>query len=423
MKDIKCVINYDFPTTLEDYIHRIGRTGRAGASGTAFTFFTHANAKFSRNLVKILREAGQVVNPALESISKSSNSGGGGNYELHSLFIHQEQYCMFQVHIWLHLYWLVWVLCSGNFRSRGRGGFGNRGHMSGSNTFPLGGRRPYWWVQKNYGTSICILLGFKCILWEISEKFPQLLGLTTKSVFAAVPGAMKLLIWNIKIYQLPSNSICIQFKYFFWKDPLSKFYWSPCGRLKSAVYLYQTSSGVTEQMGSGCPLFCVRCLSKWIFHCPIYWCILNTNKWMFRWPINWCILNSVCLIDARYVCSHQTCSLSNFRFAKRPLLKLGSTSMYVEFALCVAVVYKFLTTLPPSRNDRVLLICMSWFVGISSLFTILILWEIDATPSWTLSSLRIWLTVFFMFRWTQAGTHLFTEGSGPASIKWTGFSK
>ena len=61
VKDIKCVINFDFPTTLEDYIHRIGRTGRAGASGTAFTFFTHSNAKFSRNLVKILREAGQVV--------------------------------------------------------------------------------------------------------------------------------------------------------------------------------------------------------------------------------------------------------------------------------------------------------------------------------------------------------------------------
>jgi len=105
VKDIKCVINYDFPTTLEDYIHRIGRTGRAGASGTAFTFFTHANAQFSRNLVKILLEAGQVVNPALESMSKSSNSGGGGNYELYSLFIHREQYCMFRAHIWLHLYY------------------------------------------------------------------------------------------------------------------------------------------------------------------------------------------------------------------------------------------------------------------------------------------------------------------------------
>lgn len=95
VKDIKCVINYDFPTTLEDYIHRIGRTGRAGASGTAFTFFTHANAKFSRNLVKILREAGQVVNPALESMSKSSSSMGGGNhldFPVH-LFIENSMSC------------------------------------------------------------------------------------------------------------------------------------------------------------------------------------------------------------------------------------------------------------------------------------------------------------------------------------------
>ena len=78
MKDIKCVINFDFPTTIEDYIHRIGRTGRAGATGMAFTFFTHSNAKYSRNLVKILREAGQVVNPALETMSKSAGSMGGG---------------------------------------------------------------------------------------------------------------------------------------------------------------------------------------------------------------------------------------------------------------------------------------------------------------------------------------------------------
>ena len=72
------MINFDFPTTIEDYIHRIGRTGRAGATGMAFTFFTHSNAKYSRNLVKILREAGQVVNPALEAMSKSAGSMGGG---------------------------------------------------------------------------------------------------------------------------------------------------------------------------------------------------------------------------------------------------------------------------------------------------------------------------------------------------------
>ncbi len=33
------MVNYDFPSNTEDYVHRIGRTGRAGARGSAFTFF------------------------------------------------------------------------------------------------------------------------------------------------------------------------------------------------------------------------------------------------------------------------------------------------------------------------------------------------------------------------------------------------
>jgi ATP-dependent RNA helicase DDX5/DBP2 len=78
VKDIKCVINYDFPTNLEDYVHRIGRTGRAGAKGTSFTFFTVANARFAKDLIKILREAGQSVIPALETMGFSFRSNNGG---------------------------------------------------------------------------------------------------------------------------------------------------------------------------------------------------------------------------------------------------------------------------------------------------------------------------------------------------------
>lgn len=33
--DVEIVINYSFPLTTEDYVHRIGRTGRAGKSGNA----------------------------------------------------------------------------------------------------------------------------------------------------------------------------------------------------------------------------------------------------------------------------------------------------------------------------------------------------------------------------------------------------
>jgi ATP-dependent RNA helicase RhlE len=38
VEDISHVINYDLPTTYEDYVHRIGRTGRAGKRGKALTF-------------------------------------------------------------------------------------------------------------------------------------------------------------------------------------------------------------------------------------------------------------------------------------------------------------------------------------------------------------------------------------------------
>ncbi|KAH9327018.1 hypothetical protein KI387_007196, partial [Taxus chinensis] len=76
VKDIKCVINYDFPGSLEDYVHRIGRTGRAGAKGTAYTFFTAANARFARELISILQEAGQTISPELAAMGRNAGSSG-----------------------------------------------------------------------------------------------------------------------------------------------------------------------------------------------------------------------------------------------------------------------------------------------------------------------------------------------------------
>ena len=63
-----CVVNYDFPNGVEDYIHRIGRTGRAGALGEAYTLFTPQDSKYARELARVLREAGQQVPPELESM-------------------------------------------------------------------------------------------------------------------------------------------------------------------------------------------------------------------------------------------------------------------------------------------------------------------------------------------------------------------
>ncbi|KAH0914621.1 hypothetical protein HID58_029067 [Brassica napus] len=59
--DVEVVINYSFPLTTEDYVHRIGRTGRAGKKGVAHTFFTQQNKGLAGELVNVLREAKQVV--------------------------------------------------------------------------------------------------------------------------------------------------------------------------------------------------------------------------------------------------------------------------------------------------------------------------------------------------------------------------
>lgn len=78
MKDVKYVVNYDFPGSLEDYVHRIGRTGRAGAKGTAYTFFTAANARFAKDLINILEEAGQKVPSELAAIGRGASAPSGG---------------------------------------------------------------------------------------------------------------------------------------------------------------------------------------------------------------------------------------------------------------------------------------------------------------------------------------------------------
>ena len=66
--DVEMVINYSFPLTVEDYVHRIGRTGRAGKTGIAHTFFIGANDKIrAGELVNVLREAGSEVPAKLMS--------------------------------------------------------------------------------------------------------------------------------------------------------------------------------------------------------------------------------------------------------------------------------------------------------------------------------------------------------------------
>merc|ERR1712046_183584 len=76
VKDIKYVINYDFPNQIEDYIHRVGRTGRAGATGSSYTFFTQDKFRHAPDLIKVLQEANQPVPAELEKLAAGAGSSG-----------------------------------------------------------------------------------------------------------------------------------------------------------------------------------------------------------------------------------------------------------------------------------------------------------------------------------------------------------
>lgn len=76
VRDIKYVINYDFPNQIEDYVHRIGRTGRAGDIGTSFSFFTDDDKRLAKDLLKLLKEAKQKIPSKLLDYAKKDNKTG-----------------------------------------------------------------------------------------------------------------------------------------------------------------------------------------------------------------------------------------------------------------------------------------------------------------------------------------------------------
>ncbi|EPY34833.1 ATP-dependent RNA helicase DDX52/ROK1 [Angomonas deanei] len=60
-KNVGTVINFDFPVSVDSYIHRVGRTGRAGKEGVAITFFTEDDRERLPPVAKVMRDAGSPV--------------------------------------------------------------------------------------------------------------------------------------------------------------------------------------------------------------------------------------------------------------------------------------------------------------------------------------------------------------------------
>jgi ATP-dependent RNA helicase DDX41 len=84
--DIQHVINFDMPSEIENYVHRIGRTGRCGKTGVATTFINKSCEETTLlDLKHLLKEAHQRIPPVLmimddplENIAMETANGSGG---------------------------------------------------------------------------------------------------------------------------------------------------------------------------------------------------------------------------------------------------------------------------------------------------------------------------------------------------------
>ncbi|XP_019379719.1 PREDICTED: ATP-dependent RNA helicase DDX3X isoform X1 [Gavialis gangeticus] len=79
ISNVKHVINFDLPSDIEEYVHRIGRTGRVGNLGLATSFFNERNINITKDLLDLLVEAKQEVPSWLENMAYEQLHKGGGS--------------------------------------------------------------------------------------------------------------------------------------------------------------------------------------------------------------------------------------------------------------------------------------------------------------------------------------------------------
>ena len=72
------VINFDMPSNIDDYVHRIGRTGRVGNLGHAISYLCDKNTGIFKELANLLIENEQECPPWLEKYHIPAHSQGGG---------------------------------------------------------------------------------------------------------------------------------------------------------------------------------------------------------------------------------------------------------------------------------------------------------------------------------------------------------
>lgn len=123
------VINYDLPTNIDDYVHRIGRTGRAGNTGAALSFLNEKNTGIAKELRDLLDENNQEVPAWLNKMcsyngrgSNSRRGGRGGGSSFGSRDVRMEK-----------------NHGRGSHSSHSQGGYGNYGGGGYGNNYGGGG--------------------------------------------------------------------------------------------------------------------------------------------------------------------------------------------------------------------------------------------------------------------------------------------
>lgn len=70
LSNVNLVVNFDLPTSIVSYIHRIGRSGRAGRTGRAITYFTEADLAIIRPIATVIHQSGFPVPNYLLKLTK-----------------------------------------------------------------------------------------------------------------------------------------------------------------------------------------------------------------------------------------------------------------------------------------------------------------------------------------------------------------
>ena len=95
IKGVKTVINFNMPTTVEHYIHRVGRTARAGRAGRSVSIACEAERKMVKEIIRRARDPVKARTVPSEVVDK---------YRLTNfILLHFARYAKFLIFIYMKL--------------------------------------------------------------------------------------------------------------------------------------------------------------------------------------------------------------------------------------------------------------------------------------------------------------------------------